>query len=270
MRHPLRLILAIVPLAVLACSKSPAIATSAPAENSMPVAAQTDSPIASAIASSERLAGDSEQDGWRKPADILSFLGLEPGMHVIDYFAGGGYYTELMARVVGPQGRVIAYNNDAYVKYAGDKPAQRYGSDRLPNVTPVASAVEELSLEPASLDAALFVQSYHDLHWRAKDGSWAPTDPAKALARLVPALKPGAAVVVVDHVAAAGSDPAVSVDALHRIDPAVVKRDFEAAGLQFEAENTTFRNSADDHTRSVFDPSIRHRSDQFVYRFRKR
>lgn len=269
MRHPVRLILAIVPLAVLACSKSPEVATSAPVENSMPAPAQADSPIAAAIASGQRLPGDREQDSWRKPAEILGFLGLEPGMHVIDYFAGGGYYTELMARVVGPQGRVIAYNNAAYLKYAGDTPAQRYGGNRLANVTPATSAAEELSLEPASLDAALFVQSYHDLHWRAKDGSWTLTDPAQALARLVPALKPGAVVVVVDHVAAAGSDPAVSVDALHRIDPAVVKRDFEAAGLKFEAESTALSNSGDDHTRSVFDPSIRHQSDQFVYRFRK-
>ena len=70
-------------------------------------------------------------------------------------------------------------------------------------------------------------------------------------------------------VAAAGSDPAVSVDAMHRIDPAVVKREFEAAGLRFEAESPMLQNPADDHTKPVFDESVSHKTDQFVYKFRK-
>jgi predicted methyltransferase len=76
-------------------------------------------------------------------------------------------------------------------------------------------------------------------------------------------------VVVLDHVAPAGADPLVSVDAMHRIDPAIVKRDFEAAGLKFESESSAFRNPADDHTKEVFDPSIRRKTDQFLYKFRK-
>ena len=76
--------------------------------------------------------------------------------------------------------------------------------------------------------------------------------------------------VVLDHVGAAGIDPAVSVDALHRMDPALIKRDFEAAGLTFEAQNTAFANPGDDHTKPVFDPAIRHKTDQVLYRFRKK
>ncbi len=119
------------------------------------------------------------------------------------------------------------------------------------------------------MDAALFVMSYHDLHWKAKDGSWPNTDATKALAQLVPALKPGATVVVLDHVAVAGADPAVSVDALHRIDPAIIKREFEAAGLTFDTESKAFANAEDDHTKPVFDPAIRHKTDQVMYRFKK-
>jgi predicted methyltransferase len=225
--------------------------------------------IEASITHPERLSGDNAEDEWRKPAAVLTFLQVRPGISVIDYMAGGGYYTELLSRIVGADGQVIAYNNAPYLKYAAEKPALRYDNERLPNVAQLTTAPEDLTLNPDSLDAALFVQSYHDLHWRSKDGSWPPTDPAAALAKLVPALKSGASVVVIDHVAAPGSDPAVSVDALHRIDPAVIKRDFEAAGLVFEAESDTFRNEEDDHTIGVFDPAIRHKTDQVMYRFRK-
>jgi predicted methyltransferase len=115
----------------------------------------------------------------------------------------------------------------------------------------------------------LFMQSYHDLYWRPKDGSWPATDAAKALAQLVPALKSGAVVVVVDHVANAGGEPTETVTAMHRIDPAILKRDFEAAGLKFDSESPAFANPADDHKKEVFDKSIRHKTDQVMYKFRK-
>ena len=223
--------------------------------------------IDAALANTDRFQGDAEQDEWRRPAEVLKFMELRPGQTVLDYFAAAGYYTELMARVVGPEGKVIAYNNAEYRKFSEDAPVKRYGNSRLANVTEVTTPVEAVGLDPASIDAVLFMQSYHDLYWRPKKG-WPETDPAKALAQLVPALKPGAAVVVVDHVANAG-DPTQSVTALHRIDPAVLKRDFEAAGLKLEAESPVFANPADDHTKEVFDKAIRHKTDQVMYRFRK-
>jgi predicted methyltransferase len=244
------------PGAAAPAASEPAAATAAPA-------------IRAAIESADRLAGDRDEDSWRKPDAVLDFLEVRPGMRVVDYFAGGGYYTELLARIVGPQGQVIAFNNAPYLKYAADKPAQRYGQDRLPNVVQLTGAPEEAAFEPNSLDAALFVQSYHDLYWRAKDNSWPQTDPKKALAALAPALKSGAVVVVLDHVAKSGADPLVDVDVSHRIDPALVRRDFEAAGLKFDGESALFANPGDDHTKPVFDESIRHKTDQFMYRFRK-
>lgn len=225
--------------------------------------------LEASIASAERLEGDRDQDEWRKPEAVLTFLDVKAGMSVVDYLAGAGYYTELLSRIVGPEGQVIAYNNAPYLKYAAEKPAQRYGENRLSNVEQLTAPPETAQFEPDSLDAALFVQSYHDLYWRPKDNSWPATDPAKALATLVPALKSGAVVVVVDHIATAGSDPAASVDGLHRIDPAIVKRDFEAAGLTLDSESDVFSNPEDDHTKEVFDTSIRHRTDQVMYRFKK-
>jgi predicted methyltransferase len=209
------------------------------------------------------------QDVWRRPAEVLTFMELRPGLHVLDYFAAAGYYTELMSRVVGADGKVIAYNNPEYRKFSQDGPTKRYGNNRLPNVVEVTTPVEAVQLDPASLDAVLFMQSYHDLYWRPKDGSWPATDAAKALAQLVPALKPGAVVVVVDHVANAGGEPTATVTAMHRIDPAILKRDFEAAGLKFDSESPAFANPADDHSKEVFDKSIRHKTDQVMYKFRK-
>jgi predicted methyltransferase len=226
--------------------------------------------VAAAITHPTRLAIDTEEDSWRKPAEVLRFLQVRPGAHILDYFAAGGYFTELLSYAVGPQGKVIAYNNQPYKKFAGAQPQRRYGEGRLPNVTQLTAPPETVELEPQSLDGALFMLAYHDLYWRPKNASWPPTDAAQALQRLVPALKPGAAVVVVDHAASAGSDPLQAVDALHRIDPEIVKRDFIAAGLQFEAESPVLQNPADDRTKPVSDVSVRRKTDRFIYRFRKR
>lgn len=225
--------------------------------------------IAAAIASPDRLPDDREQDARRKPAELLEFAGIAPGMHVMDAFSAGGYYTELLSRIVGPDGEVVAYNNGAYAKFAAKGIAARYANDRLPNVRQVTEEVDKLSLPAASLDAVLFVMSYHDLYWRPADGSWPATDPMQMLVVLHGALKPGGVVVVQDHVANAGADPKESVDAMHRIDPAVVRRDFEAAGFVLDRESPLLAHPDDDHTKLVFDPSIRGKTDQFVYRFRK-
>ena len=225
--------------------------------------------IAAALAHPDRPPGDREQDERRKAQEVLEFTGIAPGMRVLDAFSAGGFYTELLARIVGPEGEVIAYNNPPYAKFAAKGIAARYAGGRLPNVRQVTSTIEALELEPASLDVVIFVMSYHDLYWRPVDGSWPPTDPAQLLAKLHTALKPGGVIVVQDHVASAGGDTAAVVDSLHRIDPAVVKRDFTAAGFKLDAESPILAHPDDDHTVLVFDERIRGQTDQFVFRFRK-
>ena len=71
------------------------------------------------------------------------------------------------------------------------------------------------------------------------------------------------------HAALPGAPPVETADKLHRIDPAVVRTEMEAAGFAFDGETEVLRNPADPHTALVFDPSIRGKTDQFVYRFRK-
>jgi predicted methyltransferase len=225
--------------------------------------------IAAAIASPDRPKADVAQDARRKPQQVLEFAGIAPGMYVIDAFSAGGYYTELLARTVGAKGQVIAYNNPPYAKFAEKGIALRYDGNRLPNVRQVTSSIEDLKLIPASLDTAIFVMSYHDLYWRPTDGSWPATDPMLLLAKLYAALKPGGVVVVQDHVATPGGDPAKVVDSLHRIDPALVKRDFEKAGFVLDGESTLLAHPEDDHSKLVYDDAIRGRTDQFLCRFRK-
>ena len=247
--------------ALLLASGAAAAGDDAPAASSAAIAA--------AIASPDRPAGDREQDPRRHPQQVLEFTGVAPGMQVIDVFSAGGYYTELLARTVGVKGQVIAYNNPPYAAFAAKGIEARYAGGRLGNVRQVTATIEDLELRPDSLDLALIVLSYHDLYWRPADGSWPPTDPAALLAKLYQALKPGATVVVEDHVANPGGDTAQVVDAQHRIDPAVVRRDFERAGFVFDGESRVLANPADDHSKAVFDESVRGSTDRFLYRFRK-
>jgi predicted methyltransferase len=226
-------------------------------------------PIAAAIGAADRTAEDRDQDATRQPGAVLAFLGVKPGWHVVDVFSAAGYYTELLSRIVGPEGQVIAYNNPPYAAFAAKGIAERYAGNRLPNVRQITAEVDELALEPGSLDAAIFIMSYHDTYWRPGEGGWERTDGKLLLSKLHAALKDGGVVLVQDHVANPGGETAEVVDRLHRIDPQTVRRDFEAAGFRFDGESDALRHKDDDHTKLVFDPAVKGKTDQIIYRFRK-
>jgi predicted methyltransferase len=180
-----------------------------------------------------------------------------------------GYYTELLARAVAQRGTVIAYNNTAYAKYSEPRLTERFRNNRLPNAHRLDQETSELKLESASLDAAIFVMAYHDLYWKPADTSVPFGDPAAVLAKLYGALRPGGVVVVQDHIANPGGDTAQVVDTLHRIDPEVVQRDFARAGFVLDGKSDAWRHEDDDHTKPSSDPSVRHMTDQFVFRYKK-
>jgi predicted methyltransferase len=234
-----------------------------------PTVPQPTSLIAEAIASPDRFAGDADEDAWRHPQAVLEFMGIEPGMNVIDFFAGSGYYSELLSRSVGPAGSVIVYNNPAYAEFAGEKLAKRFGNNRLSNAKVVTVPTNELKLEPSSLDGVLFVMSYHDLYWTPKDAKAPLGDPAQVTTNLFQAVKPGGVVVIVDHAAKPGSDTLQVVAALHRIDSEAVKRDFAKAGFVFDGESNALEHLDDNRTKLVFDESVRHKTDQFILHFSK-
>jgi len=191
-------------------------------------------------------------------------------MTVLDMNAATGWYAEILARVVGPNGRVIAHNHPgARTALAAADFDKRYGGNRLPNVEQVFARHNDLRLPPGSVDVVLMSMVYHDTYWHRDGVDWGPIDRPALLASLRAALKPGGVVGVVDHYAAPGRDPHESVLAVHRIDVDVVRRDFAAAGFEPDGESDVLRNRADDYSLSAFDAAVVGRTDRFVLRFRK-
>lgn len=224
--------------------------------------------VLGAIADPARPAADRARDRPRQSAAVLEFFRIAPGMTVLDLYSGGGYYTELVSLVVGPKGRVVAHNNTPYLEFASAELATRFAPGRLPNVERLLAENNQLQLAPDRFDVVLMTDVYHDIYFVDEKAGWARIDGPKLLAEIYGGLKPGGVLGVVDHVAVSGAPPE-SGGTLHRIDPALLKRDVAAAGFVLDAESNVLRRPEDDRSRSAFDPSVRGRTDQVVLRFRK-
>lgn len=244
-------------LALLLLTASPLAA--APAAN----------PVAAAVAAPDRPADQVELDAGRKPAEVLTFFGLKPGDRVLDVMAGGGYYTEIMARAVGPKGYVMALEPPQFVKTDKAKAAWDALIERDKNVGLMLMSPQNVALAPDSYDFVLMHLVYHDAYWESAKYDFKRMDPAAFLKVVFSATKPGGIVGVVDHVGQPADDTRATVDKLHRMDPAVIKADFLAAGFVFEGESAVLANPADDHKTLVFDPAIRGKTDRVVYKFRR-
>ncbi len=258
-------LLAIASLLTLGCSSdTPDPAPTTPAAESAPAV----SIYAAAVAADTRLEGDYARDAGRQPAAVLEFFGIEAGATVFDMFAGGGYYTELLANVVGAAGHVDSHSNKPYMNYVGEEFAMRHDNGRLPNVSVIMAENNELELEADKYDAMLVVLSYHDIYHVDEDSGWYRIDGEQLRAEWLKGLKPGGVIGIVDHVAAAGA-PAETGETLHRIDPQRVIAEMTAAGFEFDGDSDILRNASDDHSLSVFAPDVRGNTDRFVLRFVK-
>ena len=205
-------------------------------------------------------------DAVRHGPEILAFAGVAPGARVIDLIPGGGYWTRLFARAVGPKGHVYGIWPAPYA--AEDKEdvatyAAIAGSKDYPNVSAAIQPATVLSA-PAKVDLVFTAQNYHDY----PDKFMGSIAPAVLNQAAFDALKPGGIFLVIDHAAAAGSGMR-DTDTLHRIDPATVKAQVTAAGFTFVGASALLANPADDHRLIVFDKAIRGHTDQFIYKFRK-
>ena len=223
---------------------------------------------AAAVAHPGRTDADRARDANRKPAQVLDFFGIRPGMAVLDMFSGGGYYTEILSHVVGDRGKVTAHNNQAYLQYVGEEATRRYADDRLPNVELLVAENNELTLPAETYDAIMMVLAYHDIYYVDPENGWPEIDGPKMIAELRSALKPGGILAVVDHAARPGS-PRETGNTLHRIDPDIVVAELEQAGFVLDGTSDVLRNPEDELTLNMADPSIRGRTDRFVMRFLK-
>ncbi|MGN6512321.1 MAG: class I SAM-dependent methyltransferase [Lysobacteraceae bacterium] len=203
---------------------------------------------------------DRAKDANRHAAEIVAFAGVKPGDKVLELVPGGGYFTRVFSKVVGPEGKVYAAIPAPMEKYSDET---RKLPEAYPNVTLLEQAADALAT-PEQVDVAFTSQNYHDY----PDKFMGPTDPAVLNKAVFAALKPGGTYVVIDHAAQKGSGLR-DTETLHRIDPALVRQQVEAAGFKFVGASEVLVNGADDHTLKVFDPSVRGHTDQFVYKFRK-
>jgi predicted methyltransferase len=216
-----------------------------------------------------RTAADFARDASSRPAAVLSFMNIRPGQTVLDFQAGAGYFSELLSYAVGESGKVYAHNHSRAGAIGPEVFEQRYGSNRLPNTELMFAHHNDLELPAASLDAVLMSMVYHDTYWFDGVVDWGPVDHQAFLATLYNALKPGGVILVIDHQAEAGADPYESAMATHRIDRAIVLRDFAAAGFVLQAESDLLRNPADAYELQIFEEAVYRNTDRFMLLFAK-
>jgi predicted methyltransferase len=272
MRARLLLLTSACLLAACASAPSPGPAPSAsespaPAPSPSPAPAAPAPIYAAALAAPGRTDADRERDARDHPAEVLALAGFGPGMTIADVFGGGGYYSEILSAVVGPDGHVLMVNNAPYDGFAKKTLEPRLAGGRLANVEYHVVPNEALGLGTGSLDGALIVMSYHDLYYVDPPG-WPAIDPGQFIDQLCTALKPGANLLIVDHQARPGSGN-TETQALHRIDDQFAIADFKRHCFELVRTSEVLRNPDDDHSRNVFDPAIRGKTDRFVHVYRR-
>jgi predicted methyltransferase len=221
---------------------------------------------AAVVAAPDRSDADRALDAGRHPAEMLAFFGIRPGMRVAELGAGGGYTSELLARMVGPKGRVYGQNP----KFVLERFAEKPWSERLakPVNAPIVRVDREfddpLPPDAKNLDAVLIVLFYHDTVWLGADR-------ARMNAAVFAALKSGGIYGVIDHSALAGTGTSVA-KTLHRIEESVVVSEIEKAGFKLDATADFMRNPADARDWNDSPSAAAERrgtSDRFVLKFKK-
>jgi predicted methyltransferase len=263
-----------IALALAACAPPPPAATptsaTPTASPSAAAAASTDTfDAATLLAATSRPAEDAKDDAARKPVEVLQFTGVKPGQTVLEMESGGGYYTELLSRAVGPGGKVIAQNPAEFkAAFGADKEVDaRLKDNRLPNVTPLWASFDKLGQADGSVDIVTWYLGPHEVYFKdAKNFPNGLGDLQKIFADVKRVLKPGGYFVVMDHAAKSGAKPEDTGNKLHRIDPAQIRAGLAKAGFEIEEESTLLANPADKYDLDVFKPEVRRKTDQFLFR----
>ncbi len=218
-----------------------------------------------AVNSSLRSDADLARDKTSKPTEIMAFLGVNKGDHVLDFLGGAGYYSQLLAEKVGSSGEVVHQTNKAYLSFVGKKLDERIAKGGLDKVTRLLSEADDLKLGENRFDSAILVLGYHDFFF--SDGEW-NFPSGTVIPQLHKSLKKGGKLLIIDHAAIKGKGKSVT-KLLHRIEGDFVKRDIKIRGFKFVKETDILRNDKDPRDITVFDPKIRGNTDRFVYLFQK-
>jgi predicted methyltransferase len=219
--------------------------------------------LSAALDQSDRSEADRARDEARRPAEVLVFIDIEPGMTVLDVMASGGWYTEVLSVAAGDAGTVYAQNPQSYLERrdgANDEAlTARLANGRLPNVERIDGELGEIDIAPDSIDVAFTALNFHDTY--NFNGAEAATG---FLANIYSVLKLGGVLALIDH----NGDPDQQNTKLHRIPKQVVIELAEGAGFIVEAESDLLAHPEDDRTEMVFG-KIRGKTDRFLLKLRK-
>lgn len=225
--------------------------------------------IADAVDNANRPDSNTERDGARKPADMLAFIDLNEGDVILDYGSGGGYWSELFSTVVGGDGKVYAHQNmgERFDSRKDTLTAQLapFGNIEL---LPMESGTA-LPLADNSVDTVMLSYLYHHLHYSEDSGEAFPASSAALLTEFSRVLKPGGTLIIIEHVAAAGSTRAESAG-WHRTPPAAAKSDAASVGFDFDSEAPELYMNPEDDTKNIwFETGLSGKTTTFVHKYRK-
>ena len=222
--------------------------------------------IQQAVADPSRPAAYRAADALRKPAETLAFAGVRPGMTVGEFYPAGGYFTRMLSDVVGPSGHIYAIENAGWNDSVQDD-RKMLAEGKWTNVS--------LDVQPFGtvkfarpLDLAWVTQNYHDLKIDKYGPNGKAVDTVAFERAVYDALKPGGIFFILDHQGAPGMSEA-DIARMHRINRDLVVKEVTSAGFKLAGEGNFLRRPADDHTKPIFDPSIRGHTDQYALKFVK-
>ena len=140
---------------------------------------------------------------------VMDLLNIAPGKTVADIGAGGGWFSVLAARRVGPKGAVLAEDiNPHFI----DSIRKRADQENLDNIKAILGTPDDPKLPQASVDAILMLKVYHEI-----------AHPELVLAALRMAMRPGARFGIIDR-NGSGSD--------HGLDEKILREEVEHAGFK--------------------------------------
>lgn len=228
-----------------------------------------------AMSSKDRLLDDIARDSRSKPEAVIPLLRIEPGATVVDIFGSGGYYSELLARLVGKEGEVWLHNNDGFEAWGINGLSDRFDKRDPGNIIRHTRSGINLDLGEETMDAAIIVMALHDIYVipkRYNGEEYVPVGrPANAtyfLEQIYTALKPGSRFVVVEHAGDAMMESEEVFD-LHRMVESMARSEVESVGFRFVESSDALRNPHDDRSMIVFDSDIKGQTDRFVLSFEK-